>query len=777
MTTSPSGKIDNNGIAKDYVAKMKEEVAEAEKLIEELKYDAGWIGWEKGQLEQDENSYHPRRNSGQESRDDRLNDDRNTLKKYTDDQKAVEAKLNALDPSFKSLDAGIAAIESGLARLSADGIDGNSEDSQMFSEFLDKVCDAALEKFETNEWKKKMTRDGDNDKDLLEDAMHAIKSSSKEEGDLSSLQDDMSKDLVKLNKEKNDAESDLKSIHWYNNIFGQKDGQKARDKAAIRNAEDMEKTINELMGVIGPQLADAENEIYAMADLAMDKIIDRLKKVLENPNLSGAQKVNKIKVLMALALGILSMIQSDAAQEKSKDQQTQTKATTYAVSMNISDEQASLKQLEEELQYAKVMGTIMKIAKPLIEVAGCLLAPGVGSFLVMALFVILDEAGLTSKLTNDLANTALGKTGAEALVGAFEVIATVGGGAALDEVMATAAAEVAEVVVEEVATSVARIIEETTAKAVAAAGKTGDEAATAAVQEVVSEAVNGAVKASVEKTVEQFSKQASATLIPQLLSKGTVSLSKAIATAALDNCIIAAKDAATTAAEKITFFAEAAAKGADVLPAQIAEVSNTAANTAVAKITDSTADRVASSTEKSATSKAISRGGWTAAFNALNDGAASYGVEQALLKSGQKKDSDDFKKIMMIMKIIESILASLVMMQGTGMLESTIMKGSSTTLLKLGTGVGIAGTGAQAVSLGGQADVSTQQSHTVKALNEEKVSNNTLQTMLQQYQAQAKVDAKHARDQFAEQASNYKMISQLQNNAKELSKILAEQAV
>ncbi len=717
--------------------------------------------------------------------------------------KGIEAQLNTLGAGLDAFDNAITALENGTATVFADG-DGNiDEDLQIFANAFDKICQAMMDKLVADEYGAKMDADGDDNQALEQDSIAAMKASSAENGVLNDLQQDIGQALVTLNNQKNAAQTDLDSYHWWDDVFsfGTDEDAKEEDRAIIRNSNDMRTILTGVLGDLAPEMGACENMVYETASLALGKILDKLMKLLANTTLTPNDKLNQVKCLVAVALGILSEVQTDAAKMKAKDQQTESKSAVFATQMNISDEKAQFDQLQEELKYASIMKTIMAIAKPLMEVGGMLLAPGLGSLLVMAALMIMDEAGLTDKLTKVLASHGFGQIGAEIFVGALELVATVGGGAVLDKALTKATAVVAKVVAAEVAAVVSKIIEETVQKTLEAAGKVGDKVAEAAVREAVTQAVNKSVETAAEKTVVMTSKQAAAKLVPALkeasktstegigkliteqgVKDGASNYAVMLAKTAAPNAVAAAESAATKAASDIQFLAEAAANGADISPAEIEAVANRASNEAIADATGSTIKEVESSGAKQTNlNKFMSRVVAPAAYVALSDGAISSLTEWSLKKAGKKEDSDEFMKIMETIKIIESILASMAVAGGTGLFSSVSsmsLAGNATTKAMIfGQAVGMLGTGMSAYSMAGQADSEMEQAGTVKAINASTVSNEMLNMFMQQFTQQGDIDRKTLENQMSEQASNYTLISQYENNAKAAAQVLAQSAV
>jgi hypothetical protein len=802
MTTT-SGNVNssqnNNQLANDYVNQMKANIAQATTLIAQLQ---GMVG-NAQQLEAFAAILKQLFGSVPSQLQAAIDAQNKAIK-------GVEDQLSDLCGGMSAFDDAITAIENGTYTVIADG-DGNlDEDFALFSQSLASIGRAIMDSVIAHQYGEKMDADGDDNSALEQDSIAAMKASSAENGELNDLQQTLSQALVVLNDQKNAAQTDLDSYHWWDDAlsFGTDEEAKDEDRAIIRNSNDMRVILTNIMSALAPEIGASESVVYATASLALGKILDQLMKLLARTDISAASKGDQAKCLMAIALGILAEVQTDAAKLKAKDQQTESKAATFATQMNISDQKAQLAQLQEELHYASVMKTLMAVAKPLMEVGGMLLAPGVGSFVVMALLMIADEAGLTDKLTAALAKTALGQVGAEILVGAIEIAVTLTGGAVLDKVLEKATEVVAVVVAAEVATMVALLIKDTVEKIMQKGAEAGVKLSEEAVRKTVTEAVNKAVQTAAEKTVVQSSKQAAAKLLPALkaaseketasvAAKETTTLtakiteqgiaSKAsnftrmVAQNAAPNAVEAAEGAAKIAAKDVEFLAEAAGSGAKVGPADIDAIGNRASNESLADLSGTSIKDIESSTAKqSTTNKIMSRVVAPAAYAAFNDGAISSFAEYELKKHGKTEDSDEFEKVMETIKIIESILASMSLMYGTGMfssMSSMISGNSATLLMKVGTGVGMAGTAASTISTAGQADAEMEQADTVKAINESTVSNEMLNMFMQQFNQQGDIDRKNLENQMAEQASNYTMISHLEDSGKEAAQVLSVSAV
>lgn len=758
----------NNQLINQYVANMQAQTAQGNALINQLQT----LSEQQASLEQSLALEKQLESLGLAGKGD-VARAQAALDQKTAQVNSVTAQLEAIDPMMANLCSEIATLENGLFTTGVNGDGNQAEDMKMFSNYLTQITAAMKQQLVANEWTNKMALDGDDNNALIQDSCEAINAASQESGILSNLQDQMCKDLVALNDQKNKAETDLKSYRWYDDAlsFGTDEDDKEKDRAIIRNSNDMSKMILSVMSGIGGEIATLQTENYKTVTLALDKILQQMEQILSNASLSTNEKGDQIKCLMALALGILSMVQTEAAKEKAENQQTESNSATYATEMTLSDQKAEYQQLMHDLAYAKTMGDIMKIAKPLMEVAGCIIAPGMGTMLVMAMLMVADETGGTDKLTNYLAKHGLKQVGAEAVVGGMEAAATLGGGLALDKGLQVAGEKAAQIGANSAQGAAKEAIEEAVQKALTETNKVGDKAAEESVRKVVTDAVNEAIKSSGTKLVIELNSQPVALLIPQLFK-----------TAALKTMIKeTAELAAQNAAEQVSFLAEAAANGAKIIESDITAVSNRAANDAVAKQMNTTGKEVANATERSLSRRTFSRAAAVATYVTLNDGALSSGVIAAMKAADfDKKNETGFMAISALIKALEGILASFAfVLYGTGQVQAGAGEDSTFpyTLMKLARGAQTLGMGANGISSAGMADAQMQEASAVKAINQSSVNNDMLQMYLQRFNQQGQIDRKNVENQLSEQASNYTMISQLENSGREAAQVLAVQAV
>ncbi len=717
---------------------------------------------------------------------------------------ADEAVLNTLGTGYVGLENAINGLLSGLFTAGTH-FDGNlDQDITNVTTYISQITAAMKDQAQVDLLYAKMNQDTGDDASLLNDAIAMMKANSAESGQLVGLQGVLSAALVTLTNQYNAAKENYDSYSWLDGLTyfcGSERDHMDEDEAIMRNCDDMRAMINNVLGDIGPVIAALQSQVFAVASLSIDKILKQIISIILDPTKSNAEKAGQIKYLMALALGILSMVESDAAQLKAENQKTMSNSMTFAVQMNISDEKSQYNELQSELKHASEMKTLMSIAKPLIEVAGMLLAPGILTFILMLALTIADNVVVAKdkdgndvtamdEVTSQVA-TMFSKMGvanaqlaAEITVGVLEVIVCLGGSEGMSKVASEATEEVAANVAREVAEVATKLVNETVQAAVAAAqnaGKTVTADAIAETRQVVQETVDKAVQKAIQKTIQQFINQAGSQLIPQLIRTGikesTTSLAVMIAKSAEQSCVTAAKEAAELAAKDVSFFAEAAAQNAEILPEQIAEVANKAANQAVANITGSTAKDVASATERTTARRVFTTVGSVALYNAANNGNITDLVTEIIKKSGKDTDDDSIKKILEVIKILESVLAAFALAWGTGMLQTTTFESASTALLQLGALAQMTGTGLSAVSNAGQADAEMKEAPLVKSINELSVSNEMLQFMLDQLNKDAKVESDHFLKQEQEHATDYTTISHLEDSGKRLAQVLSQLAV
>ncbi len=716
--------------------------------------------------------------------------------------KADEAQLNTLGAGYSGMEDAINGLLAGIYTAGSHW-DGNlDQDITNACSYIQQICAAMKDQATVDLLFAKMNQDGNDNVALLKDSIAMMQATSGEATQLISFQQTLSQQLVNLTNQYNAAKSDYDSYSWMDGMTyfcGSERDHMNDDKAIMRNCDDMRAMIYNVMGDIGPVIASLQSQVFAVAALSMTNILKQIVGIIFDPNMTTQQKGDAIKVLMALALGILSIVESDAAQLKAENEKTMSSAMTYAVQMNISDEKEQYDELQSQLKHAAQMKTIMSIAKPLIEVGGMLLAPGVLSFILMLALTIVDNVKVGTdkdgndvtamdKLTTVVAEAFHSQAGAEAFIAGIEILATLGAGGGMNAVAKEAAEEITANVAKEMTQVTTKLVDQGVQAAVTAAanaGKTLAPAELAAVRATVQKTVDEAVQKAITKTVQQFLKQAGAKLIPELIATGvkeqTASMATMIAKAAEPTALAAGKEAAEIAVSDVKFLAEAAAMGAKIAPEEVSTVSSRAANEAVARITSSTPKDVAEATEQSTARKVFTNVASISLYNAATNGNITELVTWLIktLKDSKELDDASIQKLLEAIKIIESVIAAFALAWGTGMMQTTILDNSalSTALLKLGALAQMTGTGLSAISNAGQADAEMKEAPLVKSINELSVSNEMLQFLLDQLNKERKVESDHFLQVQQEHSSDYTTISHLEDSGKQLAQIMSQQAV
>ncbi len=701
----------------------------------------------------------------------------------------TEAQLDALDPMFDSFTSTLNLINQGIGEVRGNANSG--EDQQMFDDIMDKMSQAILLQYKADLFLTKMEKDAGNNQKLVQDAMIEIKLSSEASGVANALKTDISNDLVTLDQQKNAAEEDLNHWRWYHDLDPvtgiMKELAEAHDRAVIKNSDEMSSILTSAQTSLSPLFAILDNNSYAMLAVYAQQMLKQVEKLLENIDPKKLQgDLRQINQIMALVLGFLSQVMSVSASQKAEDAKKEEQATNTTTLINLNDESTALKELQDDLAYANAMQTVMTVSKALLEFAMALAMPGVGGVAMGLLFATADTLGLTNKLTDYLAKNGFGNVGAQIAVGGAELVATLGGAYVLDQGANIAAKEAADATEKQLAKESQVLIDKTVAKVLAKTDKVGDEAAAKRVEEVVSQAVQGAIRGAARKSVQMTSQEAGAGLLVKLgkagWKEGSVSYTQALQKLSEERGIQAARDAAQMAAQDIEFLAEASAQGATITKQEIAAVSDRAANSAIAKLSNIEAKDVTKKTaymDKSDGYKASVRAGYVAGYNVLSDNGVSFAlaeVVEGFKKMGAHVNEDKFQQALEFIKLIEKTLAMLVMFQGAGGVDSIGMDARSLALKASTLGMAL-GTLGEAVADFGTADAEKKQAVATKKINDFMVSCKLLETILNGIHEQSKISSRNARNRFMEQASNYQVLSQIENNGQELAKVLSQQAV
>ena len=284
---------------------------------------------------------------------------------------------------LKAFGINMQSLDDALATLIDASLNGfhSADLSNMIAQLIQAMKDQAT--FQLMSDKLQQDIDGGVDNETLaRDAMAMTQASSSTLSDLLSLQNNLTVLVATLKTEAAAAEKDEDRFSWMDGMtyfVGSERNAIERDNNIIAECNQLQDTLVKVIGQIGPVIAQMQNQIYATAALTLDELFKRALAIFFDPNLSDGQKVNEIKVILATALGILAMVESDAAAEKAENQQTAASATIYTAQMNMTDEQASLDRLQAKLEQIAFLTKLEKYAKPILDVAGNAHGPRLGS--------------------------------------------------------------------------------------------------------------------------------------------------------------------------------------------------------------------------------------------------------------------------------------------------------------------------------------------------------------------------------------------------------------
>ncbi len=522
----------------------------------------------------------------------------------------------------------------------------------------------------------------------------------------------MPEDFNQFHQASDNAQADKNNVRWWDEMFGNGSEQEREDAGIIHNANAMMDIITETIESLAPILNNSTPDFQELV-MMIDTIEKQVLAILNDVNLSPAEQQQEIMGLFVVVMGLLGLVIQFAAKDKAQNDKEMSDASMNASKTQLVDTQMEQKEFQSNQKYAAAMGKIMKAAEIVGGALMTILAPGIGSALLMAIVTALEASGVMDKLTNALADKLGSKVAAEAIVGALEVAVTLGGGLIADALMKAAEKAAVAAAKTAVETAVDQIVDQTTKNAIEAAKKAGDEAAEDAIEDTsqkIRTVADKAVESAAKKMVNQFFKQNGLQLMLQFCKNaGLDGTSQTIARMTAKAVNQAAEEAAVSAAEgasrlmqifgKVSGFtaeedvqlSKLADKAAEDSVAQLtgAEIETGMFSKlfyqAVAEMTDSSAEEVeATMTEfsESGLGKSLSRATWatlyaTGSNNLLVDGLAP------LLKKQLKLSDEQFQKLVMSFEILQQVMSMIAMVMGSGMAEQVTLEDTPTTFLKI----------------------------------------------------------------------------------------------
>jgi hypothetical protein len=631
---------------------------------------------------------------------------------------------------------------------------------------------------------------GANSSDVSALIQKLIGDEGQESNTLENLSSNLDNALKHYQSQYNDASTDENDIRWYDYLWDG-DSRHRTDEANKMNATNLESFIQVVKADIIPEQASLLPDFQQIASM-INQILQRLADIL-NENLSPAEKSQEIMKLsgqimdlFVIVIGLISLVQQDATKEKSKNEAVMSKATSLASEMGISNTQAQMVKVAQDVAYSQKMKILMTVAKYVLEVAGMIFAPGIGGVLVSALMIVLDAAGVFDLLTKAV-EQALEKDGlspetakwvADVIVGAMEMAVTMGGGAALDALLKN--------VMENVMKAIGQEVTEAVTKAVT-------KAVSEAIDVTVSKMVAPTLKVAAEQAAEQAAKKVFfamleknglkllAEWVKELVNDGAGAAERMVQKTMLDAAKDAAERAVQEAAKLISLTGDAGTATADKLIEQISKAAIDAGDAAAAKAMDMSLEDIAKITIREGTLDAIRaaarRGGFTALY-AIGSTNLLLDILQDWRKAA-KMSEEEYRILLGVATALQAILALIGQLGGTGAAAQFMngaKSGLSTIFLRIANALTPLASAAEGVASGTQYEIDTN-------LAETKVTMAKLQTALdvlmqflsKQIDARRKQESKHDMAEFQEQMkSNFSVASHLYDYLNTSSQVMLQ---
>ena len=631
-------------------------------------------------------------------------------------KKAVtEQELSKLNLDCKQLDDTINGILEGMKNGFNDAGSNNlGQDLQKILNYIHQLFNAMRDEAKADECQQICQaiseHGGGKDLALLQQWAAAMREAQFEEGStLNNLVSTIASDLSELHQQYDDAQAD-QSDPWHATFFNP---NAMTDQQAVDNFKDMQKLMVGIMTQISPVISSFTTDFDQLSDM-LHSIEKKILEILNNKSLSPAAQQKQIMALFMFVMSILGLIQQFTAKDKAQNDQMMSKASIDAAQMGIQDTAMQQKELSVAMHFQQVMGVIMKILQIVIGAIMTVMAPGVGSAIVMALVTILDAAGVFDMLANAIDPGTNGQAGigGECAVAAIEIVFTLGAGGILDAALKSAMEAAMRAVTQALKTTVEEVVEQAVDKAVAAAGKVGDLAAKNAAETVVKNTVEQAVKAAAQKAFIQYFKQSGVGLIVDAIKNGgLVKMAQKAMTQA-------AEDAAETAAQDTSKLMQMLGKVENFTADQaqmFEKAAEKAADEAVAKMTNSTAEKVAKDTVQQNVLKTMLR---RAGFSALYAIGSNNILVDSIGAAAKKKMSDaDYQKLQIALQVLQQILAMFAQMVGSGALSQVVFNGSSTALMKIASILQAVGQGGDVLTNAGEYEANTAEAKVIEAVS------------------------------------------------------------
>lgn len=652
-----------------------------------------------------------------------------------------KANLEALDPSFKDIDNTMEAFLQTMNGLLSKDISASdmAGDMQQIVGYLNQLFSAMRQKLNADKDDAIISNDVQgklSDAQLEQFAAQMISAEGDEQNTLGSLTKTMGDDYVTAHGQYDEANADHARFTIFDEIFGDADELEERDDQIMNNANAMMDGISDALDALTPEIATLMPE-FVQIETILKSVMKRVQKILANINLSPNQKAGALLALMMFALGIFNMIGQEVQQEKARNEKKMADGNIAASRMNMDDTVMNQKIQEEEAAKAKLMQTIMMASQIILGGIMTLMAPGLGTALLMAAFTALEATGEMDKATQKLGEAIHSEIAAEVLIGVAEIVVTTGGGYVGDRMVAKIAQRVVENAVKTAEEAVAEAVERAAEQAAASVGKAGNAQAIADAKDAIGQVVKQAAETGAKRAAEQVANQPLLALFRLVSASGRDAARQVVAKAATEAAEIAVTASATVA--------KLAARGVTSSAAILTEIATRAGNRAAARIAN-VSEKDIEKAAQSETSKFTSRAGWTVAFNMTN---SDYLIQlcETIQRARGKGHDRSFESFMTFVNVLKQFLQMIAMMGGAGMASSAILDGGAARATRIANGLSMLPQGANAIAAYGQTATFEGQATATTAL----AKNQTIADLLHTYLDQMQKDLSQERDRFIRQ--------------------------
>lgn len=658
------------------------------------------------------------------------------------------------------------------------------EDLQVICQTMTDLVNAMSQELVVQEDADEMTylqQNGGSTADMMALAQQSITDQGAVNTTLINLRNYLNTTMQVYNQEWNDADTDENGIHWWNYMGGgfgaSARNEKSNDEAIKTNAQNMMDLCLAINANIAPIIASYTPD-FMQITLMLDALMKKLAELLNNSagmspeekQQSVMQLNSEVMAIFTMVVGLLTVVQQQATTDRQESDAEMDQATNDASEMAMVNSQAQMKQVVQNIAYEAIMSHIMKGSEYAMQVLAILAAPGIGGVLVSVVLAALEDSGVMDMLMSKLSSV-MGGLGAAIFVTGIEMLATMGGGAALDAAMNSAAQTATKSMVEKLSeTAIKDAVESGTKKV---AESLGEDAAKMA-KPAIEQAAKDAAEKACDKTFAAYFKQNGMSLLTGWLKEAaTGEVGTATERMVQESFEVAIKEAAQSGAANaaeviITVGFDASADAAELLSAleQVPEgtINNAAAKAMKMSVEDMEKIELDETWGDTAQTAAV-RGGYAAAYGV---GANNVLIDllNACAKEQEGSDEDKwYRQLTMALEILQALLMIVAQVGGTGIGRGINTSEATQTQLftKIANGLMPVDIGVKAVTEGTQAGIDFKQADATEALMQFQMMIDMLsQAMAPQIQGRQQQQVQHDNEILVqEEKSNREMASHL----------------